>query len=257
VLSSACALALALALDASVDRRPATPIDRPFHQLFTNLGRDARAMPSAETAMILGAGGLGALALGPADDDLSGWAGSRGPSRYTSLGRVLGDGWVQSGAAVVTYAIGVAARRPTATHVGSDLIRAQLLNGVVTRGLKLAVGRSRPSGGGSSFPSGHSSAAFASAAVLDAHFGWKVGMPAYAAAGFIGWTRVRDDAHWLSDVVVGGTVGAIVGRTIARGHGSRAWMMLPSASQASVALLVVRRPGERAARRADRRAPGF
>jgi membrane-associated phospholipid phosphatase len=124
--------------------------------------------------------------------------------------------------------------------VGSDLIRAQVLNAVITRGLKFAVGRKRPSGGRESLPSGHASASFASAAVLDSHFGPKVGLPAYAVAGFIGWTRVRDNAHWLTDVIVGGAIGAAVGRTVARGHRTMTWAVVPTVTRDQVAVHVVR-----------------
>jgi membrane-associated phospholipid phosphatase len=241
VLSSACALAIALAL-ATHSGQATTPADRPFHDLPANFGRDVRALPSAETALVIGATVAGALALRPVDDNLADWARQAGTSRYTQVGDVLGDGWVQAGAAIGVYAAGLARRDRTTTHLGSDLIRAQLLNGVITRGLKLAVDRDRPSGGGHSFPSGHSSAAFASAAVVGSHFGWKAGLPAYAAAAFIGWTRVRDDAHWLSDVIIGGAVGTVVGRAVARGHGSPRWTIAPSATTTSVGVTVVRNP---------------
>lgn len=241
MLSSACALAIALALAAGPGPS-ATPADRPFHDLPANFVRDVRALPSAESAFVIGASVAGALTLRPADDNLAEWARKAGTSRYTRVGDVLGDGWVQAGAAVGVYAAGLASRNRTTIHLGSDLIRAQLVNGVITRGLKLAVDRQRPSGGGHSFPSGHSSAAFASAAVVGSHFGWRAGLPAYAAAAFIGWTRVRDDAHWLSDVIIGGAVGTVVGRAVARGHLAPRWIIAPSATTTTVGVTVVRNP---------------
>ena len=97
----------------------------------------------------------------------------QGPSGYTKFGDVAGNGWVQAGAAVATYAIGTASDMPKVAHIGSDLIRGQVLTGLITRGLKVGVDRTRPSGGRHSFPSGHSSAAFLTASVLGSHFGWK------------------------------------------------------------------------------------
>ena len=48
---------------------PSTPDDRdPFIYLFHNLVRDAKRLPSVETAITLGAGGGLALAVHPADD---------------------------------------------------------------------------------------------------------------------------------------------------------------------------------------------
>jgi membrane-associated phospholipid phosphatase len=241
-LTSTCVLALALALQAPVAPAPAPeppPNDRPIQQFFQNLGRDIVALPSGETLILLGAGAGGALVARPADDNLQLWAKGLGPSGYTPLGRRLGDGWIQGGAALATYGVGVASGHLTVTHVGSDLIRAQALNAVITRGLKFALGRRRPSGGPESLPSGHASATFTSAAVLGSHFGPKVGIPAYLAAGFVGWTRVRDNAHWLTDVIVGAAIGASVGRTITRDHQS-SWAIVPSASHDQVALHIVR-----------------
>jgi membrane-associated phospholipid phosphatase len=243
VLSSACALALALALGAAAPAAPPSPpaLERPFHDLATNLVRDIRALPSSDTALIVGVGAAAAFVLHPADDNLAGWVRDGEPSSYTGLGSFLGDGWIQAGAAVATYAVGATRRDPRVTHLGSDLMRAQLLNGVLTRGFKLVAGRERPSGGNHSLPSGHASAAFVSAAVLAGHFGPKVGVPAYVAAGFIGWTRVRDNAHWMTDVVVGAALGTLVGRTVSRHRGPTAWTIIPSASQGGAVVLVVRR----------------
>jgi hypothetical protein len=242
VLSSACALALGLALGASSpqDRAPSPPVDRPFHQLLTNLGTDFRALPSRDTAIIAGVGTAAALAMRPADDNAAEWGQSLEPSQYASVGAWLGDGWVQGGAAVTTYAIGVATKNTRTAHIGSDLIRAQLMNGLMTRGLKIFVDRERPNGGGHSFPSGHSSAVFASASVLGSHFGWKVAVPAYAIGGLVGWSRVRDGEHWLTDVVVGATLGTIVGRTVTRTHGA-SWTVVPLVSRSSRGILIVKR----------------
>ncbi len=242
MLTTTCALALALALQApgTPASAPPPPDDRPLHHFFQNLGKDIVALPSEETALLIGAAVGGALSARPADDNLQTWAAEQGPSGYTRIGRTVGDGWIQGGAALATYGVGLVSGHRTVTHVGSDLIRAQALNAVITRGMKFAAGRRRPSGGRESLPSGHASASFASAAVLDSHFGPKVGIPAYAVAGFIGWTRVRDNAHWLTDVIVGGAIGAVVGRTVARGHRNQTWAIVPTVGRDQVAVHVVR-----------------
>jgi hypothetical protein len=241
VLSAACALALGLALGASPLQDPAASpaVDRPFHQLFRNLGNDFLALPSRDTAIIAVAGSSAAFAMRPADDDVSEWGQDRGHSQYARVGAWLGDGWVQGGAAVATYAVGVSTKNAKATHVGSDLIRAQFLNGLTTRALKIFVDRERPGGGGHSFPSGHSSAMFATAGVLGSHFGWKVAAPAYAIGGLVAWSRVRDGEHWLTDVVVGATLGAIIGRTVVRTH-SASWTVVPTVSGSGKGILIVK-----------------
>ncbi len=206
------------------------PDDRPITRVLQNLGRDLRALPSAPTAIVLAAGGGGAAAAHAADADMARRAADAGDAGYTVAGRWLGDGWVQAGGALATYAVGRLAGQPRVTHVGSDLVRVQALNGVLTTGLKYAVDRRRPSGGRYAFPSGHTSATFASASVLHAHFGWKAAAPAYIVAGYVGWTRVRDRKHWMSDVVFGAAVGLATGHAVTKGHRKRDWGIVPLAS---------------------------
>jgi membrane-associated phospholipid phosphatase len=73
--------------------------------------------------------------------------------------------------------------------------------------LKPTVDRTRPDGGSQSFPSGHSASAFAGAAFLQRRYGWRYGVPAYAVATFVAWSRVEAKRHWTSDVVAGGAIG--------------------------------------------------
>jgi membrane-associated phospholipid phosphatase len=66
-----------------------------------------------------------------------------------------------------------------------------------------------------SMPSGHTARAFAVASVVAHEFDqWYVKVPAYAAAASVGLERVRSSDHWLSDVVVGGTLGYLIGRSV-------------------------------------------
>lgn len=73
--------------------------------------------------------------------------------------------------------------------------------------LKPLVDRQRPDGSGQSFPSGHSASAFAGAAFLQRRYGWSYGMPAYAVATFVAYSRVESKRHWTSDVIAGGAIG--------------------------------------------------
>ena len=241
MLSGACALTIALALQAASPAPPAPKPGRPVAELFTGLGHDVRALASGATAIIGGVGGGAAILVRPFDDNLANWALGRGPSTYTKFGSVSGNGWVQVSAAVATYAIGLASNAPAATRVGSDLIRGQLLTGIITQGLKVGVGRTRPTGGPYSFPSGHASASFVTAAVLQGDLGLKAGIPAYAAGGFIAWTRVRQRAHWLTDVVIGSTIGTVVGHAVTSGHRARPWTIVPAATANEVSVYVIKR----------------
>jgi len=101
-----------------------------------------------------------------------------------------------------------------------DMLDAAVVNFTYTEVLKAAVGRERPNGqDNKSFPSGHTSNAFAMASVAQGHYGWKVGVPAYLLAGLMGVSRIHEDKHWLSDVVAGAGLGYVVGQTVVRVNG--------------------------------------
>jgi membrane-associated phospholipid phosphatase len=101
-----------------------------------------------------------------------------------------------------------------------DMLDAAVVNFTWTELIKVSVGRERPNGqDNKSFPSGHTSNAFAMATVVQRHYGWKIGIPAYGLAGLMGVSRIHEDKHWLSDVVAGATLGYIAGRTVTRVNG--------------------------------------
>jgi membrane-associated phospholipid phosphatase len=79
----------------------------------------------------------------------------------------------------------------------------------VTYGLKYAVNAERPNGGDRSFPSGHASLSFCSAEFLRKRCGWTWGLPAYAVAGFVGYSRVEAREHYTGDVLAGALIGAV------------------------------------------------
>jgi len=96
---------------------------------------------------------------------------------------------------------------------------------VATSVVKLAVGRARPLqapgdqdvirpfSGDSAFPSGHTALAFGIASAIDAETRSKwVPFVVYPLAAFVGWSRLRDDRHWLSDVVGGAALGTWTAR---------------------------------------------
>ena len=201
------------------------------------LGAVARGAGSGVPA-VLAAGSAGAFAARAGDDDAVDWARRAGPSSSTRVGDVFGSAAVQGGSALATYAVGKLTHKPAVTHVGGDLIRAHLVAGIFTHALKYSVDRTRPGGGRHSMPSGHTSATFVSATVLGQHFGWKAGVPAYAIAGFVAYTRVRDLRHYPTDDVVGATIGIVAGTTVTRGH--RAWTIAPVKTAGGMAVYWVR-----------------
>lgn len=98
-------------------------------------------------------------------------------------------------------------------HHGEALARALIYNGIATQTLKVTFQRRRPGSDNlRSFPSGHSSTAFATATALTYSYGIKAAVWAYPLATFVGLSRMADDKHWFSDVVSGAFLGIWIGR---------------------------------------------
>ena len=140
---------------------------------------------------------VGATALGPGTVARSG----AGDGRDTV--RTLGD--IGQYAVPGTGLVVAVARDDRQGLVQLALASAASLGVVYT--LKPLVDRRRPSGGGGSFPSGHTAFAFTGAAFLQRRYGWAYGIPAYAASAFVGFSRVHADEHWTSDVLAGAAIG--------------------------------------------------
>lgn len=106
-----------------------------------------------------------------------------------------------------------------ATALGSTLIlgdregtwqfsKGFVLNQVVTAGLKYGINKKRPFDNGvRSFPSGHTSTTFHSAAFLQKRYGWEYGIPAYCLAALTGYSRVNAQRHDGWDVLAGALIG--------------------------------------------------
>jgi membrane-associated phospholipid phosphatase len=79
-----------------------------------------------------------------------------------------------------------------------------------------------------SFPSGHTTAAFAFAAAMDRELRrshpkvarW-AGPSLYAAAALTGLARMHSDNHWASDIIMGAGIGTVSGLMVARFHADR------------------------------------
>jgi membrane-associated phospholipid phosphatase len=198
-------------------------------------------LPSKQNLVTAGVGVAASLVAHTADSELNQWIADQDSASYPSVGGTFGDGLAQAGIAIGVFAVGVAAEHEKTLRVGNHLIRGQVLNAVLTGTVKLATQRTRPSGGDHSMPSGHTSAAVTTAIVLHQHFGWKVGIPAYAAAGFVGWSRLRGEHHWLSDVTMGATIGAVAGLTVTTDE-RRRWTLVPAVAPDRAALYVLWTP---------------
>lgn len=143
-------------------------------------------------------------------------------------------------AAVGTYGLGRLTHSNTMTDVGLHTTEALVLTVAVSELIRVPVGRRRPRaspgdqykftfGGGlsnfddRSFPSLHSSAAFAAASALSGELGLRNPSAAryvtpllYAAALVPGATRLYLDQHWASDVAAGAFVGVLLGSRVVK-----------------------------------------
>jgi membrane-associated phospholipid phosphatase len=72
----------------------------------------------------------------------------------------------------------------------------------------------------SSFPSGHTTVAFAAATVFAMEYRNKPWIPvlAYSAASLIGISRITENRHWATDVLVGAALGYVSGRQVVNNY---------------------------------------
>lgn len=72
----------------------------------------------------------------------------------------------------------------------------------------------------SSFPSGHTTVAFAAATVFAKEYSNHpvVGVISYSAATLIGLSRITENKHWATDVLVGAALGYLTGRQVVNNY---------------------------------------
>lgn len=137
------------------------------------------------------------------------------PTSAFESGNLLGQFAFQAAAGFATFGVGKAVGNQKAALVGRDIVRAQILSQALVQTVKFTVQRERPDGSNNkSFPSGHSASAFATATVLHRHYGWKVGVPAYALGGYVSLARMAWNRHHATDVVMGAGFGIASARTV-------------------------------------------
>ncbi|MBT4868421.1 MAG: phosphatase PAP2 family protein, partial [Planctomycetaceae bacterium] len=184
-----------------------------------------RAIVNWNNAAILGGALATSIALRQDVDDRVRNNTARHPERWGQGSKTLGNlGEVQYHVAAMLVLYGVSVKRgdDELHDFSSALISAYTINGLSTLAMKGIANTSRPSddwnGGAFGFPSFHSSSSFTIAAVVDEYYGPKAGLPAYALAGLISWSRLDERDHDLSDVVFGAALGYVIGHAVAGQH---------------------------------------
>jgi membrane-associated phospholipid phosphatase len=207
--------------------------------LFTTLPADFAHLLTPVNGIIVGVGGAGSAAIHQKDDDIASSIYQPSGSRrdFFRAGASIGDGVEQGAFALGTYVVGRVWHHAGLSSTGADLIDAQIVNGVITQIIKGATDRTRPNGGNRSFPSGHTSATFATASVIQQHYGWKWGAPAYALGAYVSVSRMVDNKHWASDVVFGSAIGIVSGRAASFGHGRQRVSISPRVMPGGIAVV--------------------
>lgn len=121
---------------------------------------------------------------------------------------------------VVLFAVGAATHDKMLRRKSYEAGASFLVGTAITTALKVSIRRPRPfttypdiitkkgKGGSFSFPSGHTTSAFATATSLSLAFPkWYVIAPAYAYAGAVAYSRMYLGMHYPSDVLFGILVG--------------------------------------------------
>jgi len=138
------------------------------------------------------------------------WGPSRFADNFFELGDGMGNVIYPISAMALFYSFGGRLPNTRPRSFASDLLRAHLFNGLITVSMKGLINRTRPNGAPYSYPSGHTSTAFTSAGVVYYHYGPRVGVPAFIAASYVGFSRLQEDKHYLSDIVAGAVLGTYV-----------------------------------------------
>ena len=221
-----------------------------FKSFHRDLGKNFLGLFSRENVLPFSIGVLGTGVSLELDDNLHdyfrnvddlGQENRRFPA-VGDVGAVLANRWfllVGTGSLVL-------AAHSTSNERFQDMTYAwtqgYVLNNLLTEALKRGVRRERPNGQNTrSFSSGHAANAFTFATIVSHYYGPRAGIPAYGIAGFVALSRMEKNVHYLSDVVMGATLGYIVGKTVVRGRDKTSrvsWLPIVSPEGEGVGLMV-------------------
>ena len=155
---------------------------------------------------------------------------SNASDRLADLVRPFGDGRYTLPLLAGFYYYGVSQNNHQAINAALLGTESFFINGVLTEAIKLSGHRHRPSSGDPSdtwdgprlsnenvsFPSGHTSSAFAVATVVATVYKDDKFVPvlAYSIATLTGWSRINDNQHWTSDVFAGAVLGYCTAKSV-------------------------------------------
>lgn len=217
------------------DHSNSSQLNKVFLKNFTNDFVGVMASPAGwkkkdfiNLSAILGAG----LILYAFDQDIQEWAQNNRTSTSDDFFGFIshaGDGGVIAGMVALLYASGEVSRNDSLSKTALLSLESWLTTGVIVSSMKFVFGRARPYTGESShsfqpfstsssffsFPSGHSSAAFAVfTTIAEQSKSVYVDVLAYSVATLCALSRVHNNKHWASDIFIGAVIGHLVAKKI-------------------------------------------
>lgn len=146
-----------------------------------------------------------------------------------NFGNRLGHGMTLVLIGIGFLLVGYAWKKDVFCHAAIDSFVAHAVAGIAVQIPKHVIGRPRPrwthqdafgygpsfQGGLDAFPSGHSTASFAVAAVFARYFP-RMAWVWYGAASFVALSRFLRGSHFPTDVIVGAVLGYLIGYVCAR-----------------------------------------
>lgn len=182
---------------------------------------DTRSLFTVQNGLILGgAAGMAAVSAANWDDDVRNYTFGHA-RRWGGLNNVLdvaGHPITHLAATGTLYATSRFTHDPELGEFSKAMLNALLLTDASDIVLKYSFNTTRPNGKDYGFPSGHVASSFAAAAVIEEYHGLAAGLGAYTFAGLVGWQRIDNRNHDLSDVLFGAALGFAIGKTVGQNH---------------------------------------
>lgn len=168
------------------------------------------------------------------DEDVQGWVQnhrSASTDRIARLAKPLGNGKYTLPALGTLYCYGSFFESERARRTALLGVESFIITGIFTETIKHVSHKHRPSSeslddplwdgpqvtrANLSFPSGHAASAFAVATVVASQYGDNALVPPlmYGAATLCALSRVNDDTHWASDILLGSAIGHLTAKVI-------------------------------------------